>query len=363
MLLRLRILGQRDRRRPVRNGIEGVDEVFVAQAMHLRGAAIGDEIAVLLGPSRRLGTLLGRHFGDAAGGRDVEIDLAAGADDEHAPGRDRYRRDRRLRPLAGPQAGKDHRRLRGIAGRRYPGVEPEIRRQDDAVPVEGGGDALGPFAAGGDEGGGHQDQHQRAQRHGIAPVEPRRRPAGAQAACREQRPLDMGAPQRHRARDRSSGSRAYRRWRSAGRWAMPALRSRRRNPSWRDGKRTMMSGTVAATASTRKAHSPIARRERRQPQPQPEPRQARNSPIAVAMAATAGHSRSQNVVHRARTSARSSISPAWRGRDASLGLPALLKRLSQVLSAYHNIFTQNAVNTKRFEAAPAHKSCAMDRRE
>ena len=95
-------------------------------------------------------------------------------------------------------AGQDQRRLAGIGRRNDPGIDPEIRRQYDTVPVERGSDAFPALAAGGKEGGDAGDENQRAQRVRIVPRHPRRRPTGLQRPRGVERALDMGIPQRER---------------------------------------------------------------------------------------------------------------------------------------------------------------------
>ena len=56
-----------------------------------------------------------------------------------------------LRGFARAQAGQHDRRAAGIDRRRDPGIDAEIGRRHHALPVEGGGDALDAFAAGGKE--------------------------------------------------------------------------------------------------------------------------------------------------------------------------------------------------------------------
>ena len=103
----------------------------------------------------------------------------------------------------------------------------------------------------------------------------------------------------------------------AGRWARPAIRSRRRKPSAREGNRTKISGTVAAAVRTRKTNSATARAIGGSHSQAPAHETARNSPIAVAMAASGGHSRSQKVIQRAFFRARTSMAPATSGEGAS----------------------------------------------
>jgi hypothetical protein len=88
--LRFRLLGEFDRRRAVGNGVECVDEVLFAQPVDLRRAAFGNDEATLVGSGRGLRTLVLGDRGHAAGGCDVELDLPARPDHEHAAGRHRH---------------------------------------------------------------------------------------------------------------------------------------------------------------------------------------------------------------------------------------------------------------------------------
>src|SRR6266481_3035404 len=76
-----------------------------------------------------------------------------------------------------------------------------------------------------------------------------------------------------------------------------------------------MNGRLAAKASTKKPHSAIARPIGGSHSHKPSHETARKIPTAVASVAIGGHSRSQKVIHRARRSARSRVSPAFRGTD------------------------------------------------
>ena len=175
------------------------------------------------------------------------------------------------RPLAGPQPGQDHRRTRGIGRRRHPGVEPEVRRNHHALPVEGRGDTAPALATGGDEGRHNEDDDQRAQRHRVAQVETRRRPAGPELLRREQRPFDMGAPQRDRPRiglrgREFIGDRGRRPMGDAGLAVEPAqavVARREAHENQRNGRR----------GGEDEEHEQRDRpRHRRQPQPHAEPR-------------------------------------------------------------------------------------------
>ncbi len=110
-LLRLRVLGERDRRRTVRDGGEAPDDVVRHRAAQRHGAGFVDDETTLvgtafvgalvlsdLGGARRARGLVGRFLArllripgfhglgvfDAAGHGDVKTDLSAGANDERA---------------------------------------------------------------------------------------------------------------------------------------------------------------------------------------------------------------------------------------------------------------------------------------
>src|SRR5262249_33249638 len=79
-------------------------------------------------------------------------------------------------------------------------------------------------------------------------------------------------------------------------------------------------GTVAAAVRTRNTNSATARAIGGSHSHAPTHDTARNSPTAVAMAASGGHSRSQNVIHRACFRARTSMAPATYGAGTSVEL-------------------------------------------
>ncbi len=196
--LLLGILGERDRRRLVGNDVERPGQVFT-DAAQSRGSGRRDLEPILLRASGRLDFFVGRR--DAAGAGNVEIELARRAHDERAAGRNGYRLARvRVLPrdLAGMHAGEDDRRLAGISGRRHPGVDAEIRRQHNALPIERRRDALPMLATGGDEGGDRGDENKTAQRIGIAQRKPGRRPSRPERAGLGKRALDMRSPERER---------------------------------------------------------------------------------------------------------------------------------------------------------------------
>ena len=173
-VLLLGILGQRDGRRLVGNGVERPDQI-VAGAAQRRRAGRRDREAMLLGAGRRAGTssVAGVTPPVPATSRStlpVERTISVESD---------RHRDRTFglqrRGLAGMDARQHDRRPAGIGRRRHPGIDAEIRRQHHALPVERRRDPLPALAAGGKESRDAGDQHQRAQRIGIAPRKPRRR--------------------------------------------------------------------------------------------------------------------------------------------------------------------------------------------
>src|ERR1700730_1902106 len=78
--LRLRVLGERDRRRAVRNGCEREGHVVVQHAAQRRGAAVRDGVAVFLGAGGRRRRALAACLGEASRGDDVEPARPRGAD-------------------------------------------------------------------------------------------------------------------------------------------------------------------------------------------------------------------------------------------------------------------------------------------
>ena len=80
-------------------------------------------------------------------------------------------------------------------------------------------------------------------------------------------------------------------------------------PSGAPGMRTRRTDKRRRERRPRRRQT-AARAERRQPQPQSSHDTARNRPIAVASVASAGHSRSQKIVQRARRKRRASIEAA-----------------------------------------------------
>ena len=197
-----------------------------------------------------------------------------------------------LRRFARAQAGQHHRRPAGVDRRRDPGIDAEIRRRDHAVPVEGGGDALEPLAAGRKESRHHQNEHECAQRHRIAQRQPRRRPAGLELARRQQRALDMRLPERLRHRIVAVGGnvvgdrrrRPVRFAAAAIEPAQPVIDARQPQDQQRQCRRDSEQGRK----QTGRSRAPAAATPARD-----RPRRRRGKVRAtVASAASAGHSRS-----------------------------------------------------------------------
>jgi hypothetical protein len=160
--LLLGILGERDCRRIVGNGIERPGQI-VAGAAQRRGAGRRDLEPVLLRAGRRMHGILSR--GHAAFAGNIEIEFAGGAHHKRAADRNGNRLAGLTglpRRIAGMHAGKNERRPAGIGRRGDPRVDPEIRRRHHALPIERRRNALPVFAAGGDEGGDASDQHEAA---------------------------------------------------------------------------------------------------------------------------------------------------------------------------------------------------------
>ena len=262
-------------------------------------------------PRAAAGCATGFRLGEPAGGGDVELDLAAGADDQHAAGRHRDRRAGGLHRLARPQALQDQRRLAGIGRRADPGVDAEIRGRDRALPVERGVRC----ASCGRRRRRRTSRSPAPARARAAPSDrARRRAASASrpaSVCAERSARSICARHSASACRRRSRRRCRRRswWRAgAGR---PELRSSRRSFSVRVGSRSRNSGSSAAAAIRQNTPSPMARPIGGSHSHSPSQDTARNRPTAVAIDASAGHSRSHRIVQRARVSARSSI--AWPG--------------------------------------------------
>ena len=197
---------------------------------------------------------------------DISVELTGTGDDGAAVGWATLPRSRR------DGCRGDQRRLAGIDRRNDPGIDAEIRRQYDTVPVERRGDALPALAAGGKEGGDAGDENERAQRVRIAPRHPRRRPAGFQRPRGGERALDMGIPQRQRIRifrrDREIvGDRGRRAMRQSTAAIEPAQRVAGAGHAHEHERKRRDDGDRRASDHGRGAA------KRRQPQPQPEPGQ------------------------------------------------------------------------------------------
>ena len=92
-------------------------------------------------------------------------------------------------------AGENDRRPAGVRRRRDPGIEPDIRDGEHALPVECRSDARAAILAGGDGGRHQQHDDKRPQRPRIVDRQPRRRQAGPDVLDRGERALALHAPQ------------------------------------------------------------------------------------------------------------------------------------------------------------------------
>src|SRR6185312_15729915 len=90
--LPLRIPGERDGRGAVGDDLEGPGLLAAEHPMHGGGAITLDNEAVLLGAGRERRLVGVGHLVEAAFARDLEMDIAGGADDELAAGGYRDRR-------------------------------------------------------------------------------------------------------------------------------------------------------------------------------------------------------------------------------------------------------------------------------
>ena len=136
---------------------------------------------MLFGAGWRSAFFSGRD--QAAARRKIELELPGGAHHERRVDRHTDRpvaRHRRCAVFSGMDAGQNDRRPAGVARWRHPGIEAEIRRHDHTVPIESRRDPMPAFAASGNKGCDRRDQHQSAQRIGIAAGEAWCRRAGAQ---------------------------------------------------------------------------------------------------------------------------------------------------------------------------------------
>ena len=209
---------------------------------------------------------------------------------------------------------------------------------DHALPVEGRGDALDAFAAGGEERRDHQHQHERAHANGSRARQPRRRRAGLERLGRAQRALDMGAPQRHA----NTSPRSARRSRRRSRWPADAAgrscgRAAAGRPSG-SGTRTHQERREGRGREQEEDAETDRPPDRRQPQPQPEPghgqeqadhggdrRQRRPQPLPEDRPARAAERPRQHAVAgrlRAAAGAASWAGSARPGTDRSTMSPA-----------------------------------------
>ena len=270
--LPFRILGERDGRRLVRDGGELPGDVAAADAAHGRRAGLVDHEAALLGA-------LGRRSPAPPGAGSASPPLAttsrctcpvarmtsvlpAGTDSVGGG----------LHRLARPQALQDHRRPAGIGRRAHPGVDAEIGRHASR-PASRRPRRCASCARRRRRRRSRPPAPATRRAHGerIARGQPRRRHPGLERLGRAQRPLDMGAPQRHGEQNRSVGAAISSAIAVAGRCGRPVLRSSRRRPSIRLGMRSIRNGAKAAAVSRKKTPSPIGPPDRRQPQPEAEP--------------------------------------------------------------------------------------------
>jgi hypothetical protein len=156
----LRIFRERDGRCAV--GDRGEMPRHIVGGAH-RDAAVAIDGETPFGRAAFCGRLLGRFgLGQAALDRHIEIDPAAGADDEDAAGRHCDRIACGRRGLASPQTLQDHGGPAGIGRRADPGVDAEIHRRDRTPPIEGEREATRAVVAGDEEGGDQHHQHERA---------------------------------------------------------------------------------------------------------------------------------------------------------------------------------------------------------
>ena len=289
------------------DGVERPGQV-VAGAVQGRRAGRADVETMLLGAGRRVRLLVAGVTPPVRG--DIEIELAGRAHDQRRAGR---HRDRTLgrRPaarLAGMDAGEQRsaacRYSRAASPRRRRGNSAGIRRPASRTPPRCVSSARRRRRR---KSRSQAMSTRRAQRVRVARRQARRRPAGLECARRLQRALDMGVPQRERIGIRSAPPRACRRSRSPGDGARRCRDRAGASASRNAGKRRKTSGAQRGKRHARKADQQTQRAPSGGSQSHsPSQDAARNRPIAVASAASAGHSRSQKIVTRARRTAASS---------------------------------------------------------
>ena len=224
---------------------------------------------------------------------------------------------------------------------------------------------------GGKERRDHQEQHQPAQRIRIARGNLRHRRAGLErAGAHAARAPDARATARRRTGRRPRAPCGRRSPWPAGA-AAGCCRSSRRKPVDRaDGQRTRNSGTVAATARTKKSEQPDRRgRAAAAHSQRPSQDSARNRPTAVAIEASAGQSRSQRIDQpgtptvRA-TSAASAGSERRRSSPGRSGLSSLKAAPEPENSVSTNTLAWARVrhNPSKTQASPSvHSQAAGDR--
>ena len=159
-------------------------------------------------PAGRGARRFGRRILNAALTNDIETHLAGSADHQLTAHWHCHRRCR-LRAFARAQSQEHYRRPPGINRRSDPRVDTEIRRSNHAMPIESGGNAFYSLTASGKETRHHKNDHQRAKCHRVAQRQSRRRPAGFELACRQQRALDVRSA-------RAPGTRDPDYWRQCG---------------------------------------------------------------------------------------------------------------------------------------------------
>ena len=123
----------------------------------------------------------------------------------------------------------------------------------------------------------------------------------------------------------------------AGRCGKPELRSSRLRPSTLLGTRSSSNGAKAAAVSRKKTPRPMARPIGGSHSQSPSHDSARKRPITVAIDASAGHSRSQKIVQRARPSARARTSLPTRSRRPWSAVAASTVRSVKSVSSNENL--------------------------
>ena len=281
--LRFRILGERNGRRTVGNRRELPGHVAAAEAAHGGAAGIVDRKAPFiralcgLGLGRFLGRILGIRLGIGEPARRHDVELHTAGRPDHQDAAHRHREiGGRLHRIAGPQARQDNRRLAGIGRRIDPGVDPVVRRRDDALPIERRRDAPQPLAARGHEGRDHQHEHQRTQGERIPDGKPRCRRAGPKPPGGAQCALDMGMPKRNRERILGGGIRI----RDGGRGSMRqcGIAVEPAQPLGPGGKTQPQQRRDGERGEQEEEAEPDGAADRRQPKPDAQPRCCQEQP-------------------------------------------------------------------------------------